>query len=156
MASGIPDDVSNGVLAEGCVGDTVNSHTAEIHNAFSEGDILEPIAVVGFSSRFSQEATSQDSFWKMLAEKRCAMTEWPELRISLDAFYHPDKNRIDTVRALWITWHNFQLLRLNSMIPRYQYVALIFLRRTSPFSMLLSSPSLLLKQCRWILNNDVF
>lgn len=62
-----------------------------------EEDRLEPIAVIGISLEFPQEATNSENFWKMLTEKRCAMTEWPKDRINLDAFYHADSNRSDTV-----------------------------------------------------------
>jgi hypothetical protein len=58
-----------------------------------EDDILEPIAIIGMSLKFPQDATSPESFWKMMEEKRCAMTEWPEDRLNIDAFYHPDKNK---------------------------------------------------------------
>lgn len=62
-----------------------------------QGDLLEPIAVIGFSFKFPQGATSSAALWKMFEEKRCAMTEWPSDRINLDAFYHVDQNRCDTV-----------------------------------------------------------
>lgn len=58
---------------------------------------IEPIAVVGFSLKFPQDATSPESFWKMIVEKRCAMTQIPEDRLKLDSFYGTDKNRNDTV-----------------------------------------------------------
>lgn len=60
-------------------------------------DKLDPIAIVGFSLKFPQDATSPEAFWKMMLEKRCAMTEWPKDRLNLEAFYHPDGNRPDTV-----------------------------------------------------------
>ena len=59
---------------------------------------LEPIAVVGFSLRFPQEATSAENFWQMLVDKGCAMTEWPKDRANTEAFYHPDADRTNTVR----------------------------------------------------------
>ena len=62
-----------------------------------QDDKLEPLAVVGFSLQFPQEATTPEAFWKMLTEKRCAMTEWPKDRLNIDAFYHPDSSRPDTV-----------------------------------------------------------
>lgn len=65
---------------------------------FDDEEPFEPIAIVGFSLKFPQEATSPEAFWKMLVEKRCSMTEWPKERLNLDAFYHPDSNRPDTVR----------------------------------------------------------
>ena len=71
-----------------------------------EPDQLEPIAIIGFSLKFPQDAVSPATFWAMMEEKRCAMTEWPKDRISLDAFYHPDTDRRSTVPApffLYIT-----------------------------------------------------
>lgn len=62
-----------------------------------EEDRLEPIAVIGLSLEFPQEAKTPETFWKMLTEKRCAMTDWPKDRMNLDAFYHADGNRSDTV-----------------------------------------------------------
>ena len=63
-------------------------------------DIVEPIAVVGFSLRFPEDAISADSFWEMLMEGRCTATEFPEDRLSVDAVYHPDENRRGTVRTM--------------------------------------------------------
>ena len=63
-----------------------------------EEDLLEPIAVIGFSLRLPQDAVTPQTFWRMLKEKKCAMTDWPRDRINMDAFYHPDHDRRDTVR----------------------------------------------------------
>ncbi len=67
-------------------------------------DDLEPIAVVGFSLKYPQDADSPGSFWSMLVEKKCAMTEWPKDRINLDAFYHRDEDRDEKVfiNCLWL------------------------------------------------------
>ncbi|KAL9125409.1 MAG: hypothetical protein Q9217_005385 [Psora testacea] len=62
-----------------------------------EKDIKEPIAIIGFSMRFPQEATSPDEFWKMLYQGRSAMTEIPKDRFNLQAFYHPDSSRISSI-----------------------------------------------------------
>jgi acyl transferase domain-containing protein len=51
---------------------------------------MEPIAVIGFSLKFPQDAESPVSFWKMLEEKRCALTEWPKDRINLDGYFSRD------------------------------------------------------------------
>jgi len=56
----------------------------------------EGIAIIGFSLEFPQDATSSERFWKMMAEKRCAMTEFPPDRLNIDAFYHPDSNTGDS------------------------------------------------------------
>ena len=62
-----------------------------------EADILEPIAVVGLSFKFPQEATSTQAFWEMMSTRRCAMTEFPADRWNQGAFYHPDPDRYDAV-----------------------------------------------------------
>ena len=62
-----------------------------------EQDLLEPIAIIGLSLKFPQDATSPESFWKMLMERRCASTEFPKDRMNVDAFYNPDTNRMDTI-----------------------------------------------------------
>ena len=63
------------------------------------GDGVIPIAVVGLSLKFPQDATSSESFWNVLLEKRCASTEMPKDRFNIDAFYGKDKTRKDTVCA---------------------------------------------------------
>lgn len=55
------------------------------------------LAIVGLACRFPQEATTAESLWSMLLKRRCAMTEFPPDRMNIKAFYHPDKNRRDTV-----------------------------------------------------------
>ncbi|KAI0870487.1 beta-ketoacyl synthase [Hypoxylon argillaceum] len=62
-----------------------------------EGDLLEPLAIVGLLLKFPQDATSPDEFWKMILEKRCAMTEFPSDRFNIDAFYGLDNSRADTI-----------------------------------------------------------
>ncbi|KAL9088429.1 MAG: hypothetical protein Q9165_006153 [Trypethelium subeluteriae] len=52
--------------------------------------LVEPIAIVGFSLKFPQEADNTSVFWQMLLERRCAMTDWPEDRLNPKAFLHPD------------------------------------------------------------------
>lgn len=74
-----------------------NGFAPELHDQKIGEFKLEPIAVVGFSLKFPQDAVSPDLFWKMITEKRCAMTEFPTDRISLNAFYHADGERSDTV-----------------------------------------------------------
>lgn len=63
----------------------------------SDHDRLEPIAVIGFSVKFPQEATTAEGFWNLLVQGRSAMTEIPGDRFNINAFYHPDANRHDTV-----------------------------------------------------------
>jgi len=61
-------------------------------------DVLEPIAVVGISLRFPQDAVSEDTFWEMLLDQRCAATRYPEDRIHIDGFYDSDSTKDNTVR----------------------------------------------------------
>jgi acyl transferase domain-containing protein len=61
-----------------------------------DGNDTDPIAICGFSIKFPQEATCADSFWEMMMEKRCAMTEFPANRIDPNGFYQPS-NRMNTV-----------------------------------------------------------
>ena len=60
-------------------------------------DKMEPIAIIGFAARLPGDATSAESFWQMLCEGRSAATEIPQTRFNIDAFYHPDPDRVDTV-----------------------------------------------------------
>lgn len=62
-----------------------------------ENDQLEPIAVIGFAARLPQDATTAESFWQMLCDGRSSRTEIPQDRFNIDAFYHPDPDRIDAV-----------------------------------------------------------
>ena len=65
-----------------------------------EGDTVEPIAVVGLSLKFPAEATSAESFWELLMQKRCVSTTFAEDRISLEGVYHSDATRRDTVGSI--------------------------------------------------------
>ena len=76
--------------------DTPGSNSSNQNFTF-EDDRLEPIAVIGFSSKFPQKGSTPEAFWEMLMSKKCAMTEWPEDRLNVNAFYHPDSSRPDTV-----------------------------------------------------------
>ena len=60
---------------------------------------MEDIAIIGFSLRFPQDAVSPESFWDMLMEGRSAVTEVPESRFNINAFYHPDPDRLGTVSS---------------------------------------------------------
>ena len=56
-----------------------------------------PLAVVGLSLKFPQDAVSPESFWNMLVEGRCASTEFPPDRLNIDAYHNPDTSRLDTL-----------------------------------------------------------
>ena len=56
-------------------------------------DEMGAVAIVGFSFTFPQGVTSSDSFWDLLMESRNTVTKVPHDRLSVDALYHPDRNR---------------------------------------------------------------
>ncbi|KAI1778653.1 putative polyketide synthase [Hypoxylon cercidicola] len=57
-------------------------------------------AICGFSIKFPGEATSPTSFWDMLMEKKCAMSEFPASRLGINGFYREQKtNNSLTVRG---------------------------------------------------------
>ncbi|KAL8893510.1 MAG: hypothetical protein Q9192_005191 [Flavoplaca navasiana] len=60
---------------------------------------VEPIAIIGFSSKFPQDAESPEGFWQLLLDGRSAMTEVPKDRFNIDSFYHPNANRLDTLNV---------------------------------------------------------
>ncbi|KAI9692404.1 MAG: Type I Iterative PKS [Bathelium mastoideum] len=79
-------------------------YTEKTRNGLPTGDYStpaqgnhEPLAVTGFAFKLPAEATSVEDFWRILLEKRCVMTEFPPDRVNIDAFYHPDTTRPDTV-----------------------------------------------------------
>lgn len=54
-------------------------------------DLIEPIAICGLSFKFAQDATSTEAFWKMLVEKRSAMTDYPNDRLNIAGFFDPTR-----------------------------------------------------------------
>ena len=74
-------------------------YTAESHGRMEPEDALEPVAVVGIALRFPQDANNVEGFWQMLLEGRSALTDIPPDRWNIDAFYHENPDRHDTVRS---------------------------------------------------------
>ncbi|KAL9045279.1 MAG: hypothetical protein Q9214_001655, partial [Letrouitia sp. 1 TL-2023] len=62
-------------------------------------DKMEHIAIIGFSARMPRDADTPDGFWRMLCEGRSAATQIPSERFNIDAFYHPDPDRIDATNV---------------------------------------------------------
>ncbi|CAG8942939.1 unnamed protein product [Penicillium salamii] len=60
---------------------------------------LPPLAIVGLSLKFPQDAVSPESFWDMLVKGRCASTDFPSDRLNIDAYHNSDTNRLDTLTA---------------------------------------------------------
>jgi acyl transferase domain-containing protein len=51
--------------------------------------VREPIAIIGIGCRFPGDANDAASFWKLLSTGADAITEIPEDRWSIGAYYHP-------------------------------------------------------------------
>jgi len=64
-----------------------------------DGSDQDDIAICGLSIKFPQDATSPEAFWKMMVERRCAMTEFPADRLNADGFYNK-KNKLNAVCLL--------------------------------------------------------
>ena len=75
--------------------------TADAAKATNVLDIplREPIALVGLSARFPQEASNPQGFWEMIKEGRVANTAIPRERVNIDAYYHPNPERTSTVES---------------------------------------------------------
>jgi acyl transferase domain-containing protein len=69
---------------------------------------MEPIAVIGLALRFSGDAVTEKDFWKVMMEKRCTMTEWPESRINIDSFHCKHNASKSLVRATNSTESEFR------------------------------------------------
>lgn len=92
-----PEHASGTWAAEDVGATCSNEACAQNTNLQVDGDVAHDIAICGFSIKFPQEATSPNAFWKMMMEKRCAMTDFPEDRINLEGF-HSSRNKLNTVR----------------------------------------------------------
>ena len=80
-----------------------NGYTIDQDEKLAEQDVLEGLAVVGFSLKFPQDASSPEKFWSMLTEGRCASTPFPSDRMNIDAFYNSGGDRQGTVRNYFLT-----------------------------------------------------
>ena len=79
---------------------------------------MEDIAIIGFSLRFPQDAVSPESFWDMLVEGRSAATEVPASRFNIDAFYHPDPDRLASVSAYIVLPANHKISHCLTLVSR--------------------------------------
>lgn len=52
----------------------------------------EPIAVVGMSVRFPDDAADVEHFWDFLVEGCSAVSDVPKDRFNVDAYYHPSSS----------------------------------------------------------------
>ncbi len=76
--------------------DSIRDCTSEL-----DGNDAEPIAIIGFAFKFPQEADTVDGFWKMMLEKRCAMTDFPADRMSVNGHYRKEKKQTTVCTSLF-------------------------------------------------------
>ncbi|EMD84807.1 hypothetical protein COCC4DRAFT_179820 [Bipolaris maydis ATCC 48331] len=57
-----------------------------------------PIAIIGIAFRGPGDARDPEAFYRMLIEGRSARTEIPKDRYNVDAFYHPDPERLGSIQ----------------------------------------------------------
>ncbi|KAL8791806.1 MAG: hypothetical protein Q9195_005615 [Heterodermia aff. obscurata] len=83
----------------------IDSHGAndggsdQIQEKDNDNDVTEPIAVIGFSFTFPQEATSAEAFWEMLLEGKSASTFVPHDRYHWKSFYDENPYRTGTTNV---------------------------------------------------------
>jgi hypothetical protein len=87
-----------------------------------DSNVLEPLAIVGFSHKFPEDATTAEAFWNMLEEGRCVSSEFPKDRMNIDAFYHADEKQ-GTVcgRAHLVTTSTFCTSRPRNADQHFSY-----------------------------------
>ena len=56
-----------------------------------------PIAIIGLSCKFAGDADSPSALWKLCSEGKSAWSKIPSDRFNLDAFYHPNGQKLNTV-----------------------------------------------------------
>jgi len=68
-------------------------------NGAHSRDPVMPIAIVGIGGRYPGNASNPEKLWDLIAEKRSALTEVPQDRFNVDAFYHPHHERQGTINV---------------------------------------------------------
>ncbi|KAL8839293.1 MAG: hypothetical protein Q9170_001810 [Blastenia crenularia] len=58
-----------------------------------------PIAIVGMSCRFPGGANNLQEMWRLCSEGRSARSEVPKNRFNVDAFYHPNPERVNSMNV---------------------------------------------------------
>ncbi|RYN74805.1 Compactin diketide synthase [Alternaria alternata] len=58
----------------------------------------KPVAIIGIAFRGPGDARDPEAFYRMLVEGRNARTKIPKDRYNVDAFYHPDAERLGSIQ----------------------------------------------------------
>lgn len=56
-----------------------------------------PIAIIGMSCRFAGDVNDPEQLWHMCADGRSGWSPIPSSRFNMDAFYHPNTEKLSTV-----------------------------------------------------------
>ncbi|KAB8275133.1 beta-ketoacyl synthase [Aspergillus minisclerotigenes] len=75
---------------------------------------LEPLAITGMSLKFPGDAVSPESFWKLITEGQMTMRDYPPDRSNIDAFYHPDRDRLDQISTRGANFLNQDITRFDA------------------------------------------
>ena len=62
---------------------------------------MDAIAIIGLASRLPGVATLEENFWTIIRDGHRTAGVMPDDRLNVDAFYHPNAERSDTV-GLWL------------------------------------------------------
>ena len=101
MAYSEPEETtSNGTMRDAKLPMSSKSGIREVQEETLEEDLLEPVAVIGFSLKFPQDATSVESFWQMIVDGQSASVDIPKDRFNAESFYDENPNRTGTVRGI--------------------------------------------------------
>jgi hypothetical protein len=114
-----------------------------------DGTIDNDIAICGFSLKFPQDATSAESFWRMMMDRHCASTDFPPDRINANGFYRSE-NTSNTVSK----YRTSGKVTVINTSHSFHCGVVTSLRRTSQSLMLISSVYHRLKQQQWTLCKD--
>lgn len=92
--NGVHDSNVNGVHKS-----NVNGIYTSAKHGIGNDRAPEPIAIIGLSCKFAGDARNPQELWRMMAEGRSAWTEIPSSRFNLHGSFHPNPEKLDTVRA---------------------------------------------------------
>ncbi|KAL6167888.1 Highly reducing polyketide synthase alt5 [Exserohilum turcicum] len=80
----------------------------------------KPIAVIGIAFRGPGDARDPEAFYRMLVEGRSARTEIPKDRYNVDAFYHPDSNRLGNFKVFDAPFFSITPTEAKAMDPTHR------------------------------------
>lgn len=76
--------------------------TPQSHHTGSEDqgrDAVMPIAIVGLSGRYPGDAANPEKLWDLISNAKSAMSEIPNDRFNVEAFWHPHNERSGTINV---------------------------------------------------------